>query len=348
VIEERRPDLVFIPGPPWAAFVHGPRLLRKYGIPFVIDYIDPWVSAAGADGRWWTKAFWYRQLALKLEPDVVKHASHFVAVSDGTNDGVRARYPWLPADRFTGIPYGFEASDFDALRAEPRANPYWDANDGNLHLAYVGAMLPNGFETLRALFTAVRSLRDRAPHLFARLRLHFFGTTYDPNATEGRVVPVAREMGLGETVTEHPKRVPYLDALNILCTCDAILALGSSERHYTASKIFPNILARRPMLAIYHEASTVCDIVRTARAGELVTYSDESRAEAHSSEIAESLVRLFEPGAYDPARVRWDHFEDYSARNMTRQLASIFDEVVGGSAEAREPGIARAQLSAHG
>ena len=343
VVERTRPDLVFIPGPPWAAFLHGPRLLRRYGIPYVIDYIDPWVSAAGADGRWWTKAFWYRQLALKLEPGVVKHASHFVAVSDGTNESVRVRFPWLPAERFTGIPYGFEASDFDALRAEPRPNPYWNAADGNLHLVYVGAMLPNGFETLRALFAAVLSLRESAPGLFERLRLHFFGTTYDPNATEGRVVPVAREMGLGDHVTEHPKRVPYLDALNILCTADVILALGSNERHYTASKIFPNILARRPMLAIYHEASTVCDIVRTARAGELVTYSDDSRAESHVTEIADALRRVVTPGNYDPARVRWDHFEEYSARNMTRKLAAIFDDVVGTRREAR--GLALAGMA---
>ena len=329
VVERRRPDLVFIPGPPWPAFLQGPYLRRRFGIPYVIDYIDPWVSAMGADGRWWTKAFWYRQLALRLEPRVVRDASHFVAVSDGTNDGVRARYPWLPADRFTGIPYGFEASDVEALRATPRPNPFWDAADGNLHLVYVGAMLPNGFETLRALFAGVAALRESAPELFARLRLHFFGTTYDPNVKSGLVLPVAREMGLADHVTEHPARVPYLDALNILCTADVILGLGSTERHYTASKIFTNILARRPMLAIYHEASSVCDIVREAHAGELVTYSDESRAEDHVAEISSALRRVLTPGSFDPAKVRWDHFEEYSARNMTRQLAGIFDSVVG-------------------
>lgn len=329
VVEERRPDIAFIPGPPWPAYLHGPWLRKRYGIPYVIDYIDPWVNAMGADGRWWTKAFWYRQLALKLEPKVVRHASHFVAVSDGTNEGVRARYPWLPAERFTGIPYGFEASDFDALRSTGRANAYWDAGDGNIHLVYVGAMLPKGYETLRALFGGLRILRDDAPELFAKLRLHFFGTTYDPNVREGLVLPIAREMGLASQVTEHAARVPYLDALNILCSADVILGLGSSERHYTASKIFPNILARRPMLAIYHEASTVCDIVREARAGELVTYSDEAPAEQHAAEIAAALTRLVTGGTYSPEQVRWEHFEEYSAKNMTRRLASIFDRVAG-------------------
>jgi hypothetical protein len=291
----------------------------------------------GAGGRWWTKAFWYRQLALKLEPRVVRHAAHFVAVSDGTNEEVRARYPGISADRFTGIPYGFEVSDFEALRAAPRANTFWNAADGNAHLVYVGAMLPKGYETLRALFAAVLELRNTTPQLFSRLRLHFFGTTYEPNATKGRVLPVAREMGLDDHVTEHPARVPYLDALNILCSSDVILGLGSSEQHYTASKIFPNILARRPMLAVYHEASTVCDIVREAHAGELVTYSDDAPAERHVPEIATALRRVLTPGAYAPGRVRWDHFAEYSAQNMTRQLAAIFDSVVGVVEKTRPP-----------
>jgi hypothetical protein len=302
----------------------------------------------GADGRWWTKAFWYRQLALKLEPRVVHGASHLVAVSDGTNEGVRARYPSVPADRCTGIPYGFEASDFDALRRSPRPNPYWDATDGKIHLVYVGAMLPKGYDTLRALVAGVLTLRESAPDIFARLRLHFFGTTYDPNVKDGLVLPIAREMVLGEQVTEHPARVPYLDALNILCSSDVILGLGSSERHYTASKIFPNILARRPMLAVYHEASTVCDIVREAHAGELVTYSDTSPAEQHAVEIGTALRRVLAPGAYAPERVRWEHFEDYSARNMTRRLAEVFDDVVRTPDDSRAPAMAAAGREAHG
>lgn len=338
----RRPDLLFIPGPPWHTFLLGADMREEFGVPYVLDYIDPWVNALGDDGRWWTKAYWFRRMAIALEPRAVRHASHIVAVSDGTNDGVRERYPGmaLPPSMFTGIPYGFEASDFDSLRANPRPNPYWRRDDGLLHFVYVGAMLPKGFGTLRAILQAVRSLRDTAPELYARLRLHFFGTTYDPRPTEGLVVPVAREMGVAHLVDEHPARIPYLDALNVLCSADGILGMGSTERHYTASKIFPCILARRPLLAVYHEASSVCDIVRAANAGELVTYSDEAPAETRSGAIAEALQRLVAPGGYDPARVRWDHFEAFSARNMTRQLAGAFDRVVGSAAAAgpaREP-----------
>ena len=325
IIAERRPDVLFIPGPPWHTMLLGPAMRAETGIPYVLDYIDPWVNSMGADEHWWTKAYWFRRLSIALEPRAARGAAQIVAVSDGTNDGVRASYPDIPADRFTGIPYGFEASDFDALRERHRPHGYWNAADGNLHLVYVGAMLPNGYETLRAILGAVKLLRERAPSFGERIRLHFFGTTYDPTAEQGLVEPVARAMGLGDVVEERPRRIPYLDALNVLCSADGILGMGSTEAHYTASKIFPCILARRPLLAVYHASSSVCDIVTRARAGALVTYDDRARAESRIETIAEALLGLHSPGGYDPACVRWDVFEEYSAASMTRRLGEVLD-----------------------
>lgn len=326
--EREQPDLLFIPGPPWHTFGLGRVMQQERGIPYVLDYIDPWVDFKGADGRWWKKAYWFRRMALALEPAAVRGASHIVAVSNGTNDHVRARYPDLPAAQFTEIPYGFEPSDFDVVRDGSRANAYWKIDDGNFHLVYVGAMLPKGYETLRALFGALLLLREQAPEIAARLRLHFFGTTYEPNPVRGLVGPVAAEMGVGDVVTEHPARIPYLDALNVMCAADGILALGSSEAHYTASKIFPSILAKRPLLAIYHAASSVCDVLRQSCAGYLVTYDDDARAEERIGEIANALKRIAAGEMYDQASVRWDSFAQYSAESMTQRLAAVFDRVM--------------------
>ena len=53
-----------------------------------------------------------------------------------------------------------------------------------------------------------------------------------------------------------------MDALTVQTRASAILMMGSSERHYTASKLYPALLARRPLLAVYHEESTVVDVLR--------------------------------------------------------------------------------------
>ncbi len=328
--ESRRPDLIFIPGPPWHTFRLGPAMRTAFGIPYVLDYIDPWVNSIGADGRWWTKAFWFRQMAIALEPRAVRDAAHLIAVSTGTTNSVRASYPDVPAERCSEVPYGVEPSDFSALRGRPARQAWWDASDGNFHMSYVGAMLPRGYDTLRALFAGVSKLRREQPQLGDRIRIHFVGTTYDPSSPLPLVLPIARDMGLGDVVTEHPARVPYLDALNILCTSDANLALGSTEAHYTASKVFPMILARRPLLAIFHAASPTCDVVRQSHAGDLITYDDSHPAGGRVDAIAASLARIIAGEGYDPSQIDADVLGQYTAEAMTARLAAVFDGVVAG------------------
>lgn len=335
-----RPDLLFFPGGPFYTFRIGPGVRERFGIPYVLDYTDPWVYPPNATGRSrLSKAYWSHRLATWLEPRVARDAAHILAVSDGTNDLIRGTYPDLPADRFSAIPFGFEPSDFETLRAHPRPNAYWARNDGCVHLAYVGVMPPNGFESLRALFAAVLMLRRESPEEFARVRLHFLGTTYDPHATRGIVAPVAEAMGLGDAVHEHARRIPYLDALNVLCSADVILGIGSTDHHYTASKVFPCILANRPLVGIYHEASSVCGVMRQTGAGTLVSYGDIARAESRVPEIAAALRSAIR-GASPASAVRSpESLERHSARAMCAHVFGVFDRVAsrsGAGERARE------------
>jgi len=247
---QRKIDLLFIPGPPWYTFLIGPIIKREFGIPYVMDYIDPWISSMGEGYSVWTKAYWYRKVAILLEPGAIRNVDHVISVSEGTNDGVMKWNSCLKPEQCTAIPYGGEPADFEYLKLNPRPNPYWDSKDGNFHMVYVGAMFPRAFGNLRTLFSAILKLQSENHDVIKNFRIHFFGTTYEPNPRRGLVIPVAEEMGVEKYVTEHPKRVPYLDAANILCQADAIFCMGTSERHYTASKIFPCLLSGTPLFSV--------------------------------------------------------------------------------------------------
>ena len=68
-------------------------------------------------------------------------------------------------------------------------------------------------EALRALLRAVRELRPRCAALYERLHLHFFGTRNQPRPDAApRVLPVARELGVADRVSEIAPRIDYLDA----------------------------------------------------------------------------------------------------------------------------------------
>src|SRR6185295_2463841 len=176
-------DALFITVYPTYPAVLGPRLKRRFGIPFILDYQDPWVGAwgktvgGGANGAPDLKSRLTRALATRLEPRVTRAADALTAVSQQTLEDILVRNPALRGTPCEEIPLGGEAADFQYLRGHPRQNPYFDRADGSVHLGYVGTLLPLGMETLTAVLKAVRLLRVRRPALYARLRVHFVGTS---------------------------------------------------------------------------------------------------------------------------------------------------------------------------
>ena len=330
-------DALFITIYPCYPALLGPPLKKRFNVPFVLDYQDPWVGAwglsvgGGRGGRADLRSRLSRRLATWMEPRAVRAADAVTAVSAGTYQEVEDRNSSLRGKPRSAIPLGGEAADFDYLRAHPRENPFFRADDGNFHLCYVGTLLPLGFETLRGVLRAASLLRERRPEMYARLRLHFFGTSNqtDPSADQ-RVLPVARELGVADCVTEIAPRIDYLDALTVQTQATAILMMGSSEHHYTASKLYPGLLAQRPLLVVFHEASTVVDIVRQSVAqpsARLITYADASRAESKAEAICRQLEKLIEAPVYDPAVVNLDALDQFAARTLARRLAAILDEI---------------------
>lgn len=330
-------DCVFITIYPTYPALMGSTLKRKASLPFVLDYQDPWVGSwgrttgGGKNGTPDSKSRLARALALYLEPVAVRAADAITAVSEGTFRSVQERIGAAEKTPFVEIPIGSDPCDFEKLRAEARPNPFFDAGDGRLHISYVGTLLPLGFETLRAVLEAARRLRERRPETYARLRLHFYGTS---NQTEGnvpeRVLPEAERLGVADVVDERSARLDYLDALNVLASSSAILLMGSSESHYTASKLYPALMAERPLLAVFHEQSSVVSILR--RAGgppgiRLTTYDDDRRALERVDDIYEQLVALCGQSSDTASGADPSVVEDFSARALAGRLAGLFDRV---------------------
>jgi hypothetical protein len=114
----------------------------------------------------------------------------------------------------------------------------------------------------------------------------------------------------------------------------AILMMGSSEPHYTASKLYPGLLAERPILAVYHEASSVVEILRRAAhppAARLVTYDDTNRAESRVGAIRDALAALLEDPGYDRRAVDLDVVAEYSAEALAGRLAEVLEEATSGA-----------------
>lgn len=334
LLTAERFDALFITVYPTYPALLGPYLRRRHRVPFVLDYQDPWVGAWGLDvgggrnGRPDLKSRLTRLIAQGLEPPVVRAADGITAVSARTYEDVLARVGNAQPRACADIPIGFDERDLEALRRSPRRNRWFDSGDGLVHLCYVGTVLPKGLSVLRAVLAAVRELRRQTP-LAERLRLHFLGTSNQRDeSSAARVLPLARDLGIADMVQEEPARLDYLDALNVQVQASAVLLLGSTEPHYTPSKVFPALLAQRPLVAVYHEASSVVSLLREAAAGaSIVTFGDDTAPESAVPQLIDALGRLVSAPQLARATAVCPGMHPWSARSLAGKLAGVLDTV---------------------
>src|SRR5439155_24728364 len=164
------------------------------------------------------------------------------------------------------------------------------------------------------LFSALRDGRRNAPELFAKIRLHFIGTDYAPADKARRwVIPIASRIGVEQFVTEEPNRIGYFDGLALLNDADFLLVPGSDDPQYTASKIYPYVLARKPLLGVFNRRSSVRQVIRETRAGELVLFDAGTNPSDYSLAMNALWADLLAHLPYVPD-VNWDAFAPYTAR----------------------------------
>jgi hypothetical protein len=156
----------------------------------------------------------------------------------------------------------------------------------------------------------------------------FVGTDYAPPARARKTIaPVAEAEGVGTMVTELPARVPYFEGLRLLRDAHFLVVLGSDDPEYSPSKVYPYILARRPIVALLHASNPVADLLTRVGAGTVVTFRDAADVPAAAARLAASLPELLTRMPAEP-EIQWAAFEPFSARELTRRQCEAFDASV--------------------
>lgn len=321
----RSVDFVHITIPSSFCSLLGRPLYRRYGVPYGIDYIDPWVQPLPPGTRRFGKTWLAHRLPEVLEPWAVRDARLITGISELYFEDMLDRNPALRGRVVTAaMPYGGSDKDFEAVRAAPRPTFVFDASDGCFHMLYAGALLPRALPVLERLFGALRHLTLTEPALMDRFRLHFVGTGLARDDPSSFVVrPWIERFGLQRWVDERPQRIGFVDVLNHLLQASAVLVLGSTERHYSPSKVFQAVQAERPLLTVLHEASSAVRLVREGRTGVLVTFGDGELPAV--DDLARALRTVLHGQGPAPAAVRHEVFAGYSARESARTLARALD-----------------------
>jgi hypothetical protein len=334
LIRQHHIDLVFFSTTTFLAMPLGRLWKRRFGVPYVLDFQDPWLSdyyETHPDAEPPAKYAVARRVHATMEPWTMREVGGIMSVSPQYIDTLRKRYQWLRPLPSMTLPFGASREDFDVLAQHPQANRHFTSGDGRTHGVYAGRGGRDLSTALDIVFRALLLNRHARPDLFDRVVLHFVGTDYATgDRAKKTIAPMAERAGLQASVEEDTTRLPYFQTLQLLKDADFLLVVGSDDPAYTASKIYPYILARKPLLAVVHERSPLVDVLRETRGGTVVTFSD-SPTEGETQAAAVRLARCWEhtldalPRSPD---TDWDQFERYTAREMTRRECDLFNSVL--------------------
>jgi hypothetical protein len=331
LIRKNRFSLAYFSTTAFTAIPLGRIWKEKFELPFVVDVQDPWLSdyyeEKPPDAR--PRKYWFSQrLHRMLEPWTMKGVDGLVSVSPGYLKTLRQRYPWLAERPQTVLPFGASESDFKVIFEDPQPNRFFTKTDGRVHGVYVGRGGKDMKFALQIIFHALKLGIQTGPEIFCKVRLHFVGTDYAVGErARHTIAPVAESLGLSSYVDEVPQRVPYFEALQLLRDADFLIVPGSDDPQYTASKIYPYILARKPLLAAFNRRSTVCQVLEQTRAGTVLQFDCGGSPSEYSRPFFRLWSKLLHQLPFCPA-VDWNAFEPYTAREMTRAQCDLFNRVV--------------------
>jgi hypothetical protein len=324
----REVDFIHVTIPSGYSALLGRLVFEKTGVPYGIDYIDPWVHSAPGSDRLFTKAWGSARLAELLEPWAVKKAALITGINRLYFQGVIERHPHLSDQAVLAeMPYGGSEKDHEYVRLNRRRAALFEPHAGKFNLIYAGAMLPNAYTVLDRFLQSMALLKSRRPFCSREFHLHFVGTGKSPTDPQGfNIRPYIERHGLEDCATEYPQRFPYLDVLAHLGAASGILVLGSTEPHYSPSKIFQSLMSRRPVLALLHERSSAVPILEATNAAAVVTLSENTLP--GTEELACQLEQFVYANTYSEDHVHWDVLEKHSARASARVLAAALDESI--------------------
>lgn len=340
LLEAKRFDVVLFSTTEFLLHALGPVWKSRYGVPFCMDYQDPWVndyyrenkSAQPPGGR--LKYGLVSRLHRIVERRVAPEVAGVLAVSQAYVDALDRRY----GRRFTSIPRLIQPFPGEPSESEELSHEAAKAQSSTRGFTwrYVGIASQNMRKSLRIFFDGWRQAIDQGTQVASNARLEAFGTTYIPYPGVGfqsTLSPIASEYGLGAHVTESPARLGYRDMLEKLRDADGLVVFGSDDPSYTASKLYPYLLAAKPLLVICHEQSSIVGVMRVTGGGHCITFSSSVK----DASAATALSRVAELFAQRPEALALNRgaFEPYTASAQARTLADwIRTDVVPSSVAA--------------
>jgi len=300
-------DVLYSTSPPATAHLIGGALKRLTGLPWVVDFRDPWIE----EGFFPIRGTLRYRVESFLERLVVHRADRLIFTTPYLRKDFLSRYPDLSPDKAAVIYNGYDEADFQHLDGQVQ-------ND-RFEIIHAGLITPE-FRSPFPLLKAIAILVAEGNLQPEKIRITFLGG--GPYLVSKRFTETIKGLKLDKTV-EVADRVSHHQALRRLRKAAVLLLLQASEdtRFLIPAKAFEYLRIGRLVLALTLEGATE-DLLKGVDYCYVVNPNDESR-------LRNAIMSLYKLWCESPDRIQVSpSIQRYERSLLTAELAQLLEEVV--------------------
>lgn len=342
LLKELHHDCIFVTAPPFSSFLVGAALSRATGLPLVLDYRDEWgISNRYQENR--QKSGLAQRLQERQQQRVLREAKAVIATTRRSAASLREVIQRANSRAtVTQIYNGYDAADVRGARsnhiassasASSNEQPLETASDVAAENGY--GLKVSGFKLFRIVYVgtlwnltsiepvveALLRICHQAPGIGSQIELVVAGRrTSEQDALLDRLNGMPCRV-VREDYVEHARAIEIMRSADALCL---LLSNVEEAARVMPAKTFEYLALQRPILAIA-PAGEVTELLGGCPYASTFSPTDVDN-------IAEHLaVNVTNP---DLALVRgsWN-YQQYERRELTGQLARLFNDVCGFESE---------------
>ncbi len=297
-LEKNKVDLIISTGPPHSMHLIALGLKKKFDIPWIADFRDPWT-----DIDFYSKlklTTWADKKHHKLESEVLTKADHIVTVSPGCATDLEK----IVQRKIEIINNGYDPQDFNFEKAEL---------DKTFTISHFGAF--NKDRNPISLWTALKEITENNIEFKNSLRIQLIGQTDDSVIDEIQKNNLTKNLILIEHLP-HKKGLIQLSKSQVL-----LLPLNDTPnvKGILPGKMYEYLALHRPILAIGPTDADYAKIIKETSSGTPLDFKDIQG-------IKETVQNYFDLFQKNKLEIEPSSFEKYSRKNLAKEFIDLLQK----------------------
>ena len=299
-------DAILSTSPPSTSHLIGLSLKKKYQIPWIADFRDPWVANESVLS---SQPKWRRKLDVRMEASCVTSADLVVCNTDLQHTIMSERYRKFSPERFVTLTNGF-----DDIATPPNLDLAKHSPLRCLHLGEVceGRRIDTFCASLSLLVRSKKLEPDA-------IKVLFLGNTVQTQIAACR--EVAGEL-IDSGMIEFHQRVDRGEARRFLLEADLLLVFQGGYRAQIPLKFYEYLATGKPIFAVGQEGALSNMMAQT----EVGIWAGEDEP----CKIGEKFLLALTLPANSPDATQRRWAERFHFRSLSRQLAKWIRDLVDG------------------